>query len=165
MNSYNIIPQYLIDYVKLKRYNKKNYITSSISPEKLYNITSNDLIFLNNIYNLNPKILYNQNLHYENDIYNKYNHNSNIIPIINKLNEYKDRKTEPLYNNLEGYNKFDLPIIMKNKSFGYNYDNFENHFYYIDNDISIPQHTNMIFPESTRLENTINRFNDNFYNK
>ena len=191
MNNNYIIPKYLIDYVKLKRYNKEHGITSSISPEKLYNITYEDLQLLNQLYNLKPNIMYNQNLHYEDKSYMIENHNSNINPLINTIELFKQRPCYEIgeiyneiknqgklkenffmnnninHNNYNTYNyneRFDIPRNIKNKSFGY--DNpFENYFYYIDNDISKSQHTNILFPESTRLENTINRFNDNFYKK
>lgn len=185
-----IIPKYLIDYVKLKRYNKENGITTSISPEELYNITYEDLELLTKLYNLSPSIMYNQPLHYKDKKYMLENHNSNIKPIINSIDKYKQRpcyEIGQIYNEIQNQGKlknnffmnnnnnnnnntyeynerFDIPRNIKNKSYGY--DNpFENYFYYIDNDISLPQHTNILFPESTRLENTINRFNDNFYKK
>ena len=186
MNNNYIIPQRLINYVKLKRYNKQNGITSSITPEQLYNITSEDLKLLTNLYNLKPKIMYKQNLHYNDKKYILNNHNSNINSIINKIELFEERpiyEIGQIYNEIQNqgelrnnfllnnnnkfnyYNeRFDLPRNIKNKSYGY-YNPFENYFYYIDNDISKSQHTNMLFPESTRLENTINRFNDNFYKK
>lgn len=201
MEQQYIIPKRLIDYVKLKRYNKLNGITSSVSPEELYNIDANDLELLTNLFNLKPKIMYNQNLHYEDKYYMLENHHSNIKPIINtielfderpcyeigqiyneihnqgklknnfRLKRNKEQSSFLASNNFEGNNKYDyynerydIPRNIKNKSYGYE-NPFENYYYYIDRDISIPQHTNMMFPESTRLENTINRFNDNFYKK
>lgn len=186
MEQQYIIPKRLIDYVKLKRYNKQNGITSSVSPEELYNIDTDDLELLTNLFNLKPKIMYNQNLHYEDKNFMLENHHSNIKPIINTIELFDERpcyEIGQIYNEIQSqgelknnfrlnkhnkynyYNeRFDLPRNIKNKSYGYE-NPFENYYYYIDRDISIPQHTNMMFPESTRLENTINRFNDNFYKK
>lgn len=173
----------LIDYILLKRYQKENYITTSITPEQLYNITSDDLNKINNVLHSKSNIMYNQILHYDDKDFMVKHHNPSVDRIINQIDLFKEKPVYEIgniYNDIQkqGYlgnnffngnyiedkdYKYDIPRNIKNKSYGYP-STFENKFYYIDNNINSSRHVNMMRPESTRLNNTIYRFNDTFYN-
>jgi len=130
-------------YIKTKIYLRKNKITPDITPEEYFNITQNDLIKINNYFNKQPKILYNQPIHYENTIYNP----SNLNPSINTFN---------LFINFEHQT---YPIcLFDNRTKKYNKQPFEQQYYYLDTDIIKKEHNVYEFPrggENSRLENKI----------
>lgn len=137
----------LIKYIKTKIYLRKNKITPDISPEEYFKITQKDLIKINNYFNKQPKILYNQPIHYENSIYNPSNLNPSINTFDLFLNIEKEITPNYLFDNRT--KKFNQP---------YNKQPFEQQYYYIDTDLIKKEHNVYEFPrggENSRLENKI----------
>ena len=74
-------------------------------------------------------------------------------------NIYNLRGSKSYTNNVSN-----IPIHTK-KSYGYD-NNYENAYYYIDNNMQLPEHIDMNFPrggESSRQQNKINRKYDKQY--
>lgn len=137
----------LIKYIKIKIYLRKNKITPDISPEEYFKITQKDLININNFFNKQPKILYNQPIHYENTIYNPSNLNPSINTFDMFLNIEKQITPKCLFDN-------------KTKKINqiYNKQPFEQQYYYIDTDLIKKEHNVYEFPrggENSRLQNKI----------
>lgn len=142
-----MLEERLIKYIKTKIYLRKNKITPDISPEEYFNISQKDLIKINNYFNKEPSILYNQPIHFENTIYNP----SNLNPSINTFNMFIEfeKNTSPKC-------LFDNRTKKFNQS--YNKQPFEQQYYYLDRDIIKKEHNVYEFPrsgENSRLNNKI----------
>lgn len=184
--------QRLFDYISIKKYNRLHKITPKVSPEKLFNITQDDITIIQSYYNKQPTIQYKQVLHHLDkkflDKAHKPNFN-NLLDTIYNFEEYpaymigeiisKKNKNFSVISNK--FNKNMSPIerdmllrgqgsyseyasnIPNHPKKSYGYDNPHEIYYdYIDNNMQLPEHVDMYFPRGGESTRLENRINKKY---
>jgi hypothetical protein len=185
--------QRLYDYINIKKYNRLHKITPGISPEKVFNITQDDLHIIQNYYNKKPNIQYKQVFHYMDDKLLKKIHNPNINPIMNKIDNFEEKpsymigeiindnkknfqinknRSKHVLTSLERdmitrgtniYSEFAAGIPNRPQK-SFGYDNPQGlYFDYIDKDIQLPEHVDLDFPRGGENTRLENKINRKYY--